>query len=190
MFKAVAQPIKATPGDTSNSSGGSSGSGGSTGGETVTLTQLGGIPVTLIGAPNGLPQLNSNSKIDKRFVDDNVANVIDKVSNKNISIHRLVVLDDNGYPEYADNSVRSHANRVVGISTTSALSGETLRIQHSGGITDPSFNFTVGPLFVGENGFLTSTPPDGTNATFSQLVGIATSPTELTMNLLTAYFLN
>lgn len=189
MFKAVAQPIKATPGDASGTSGGSSGSGGSTGGETVTLTQLGGIPVALIGAPNGLPQLDSNSKIDKRYVDDDVSNVIDKVCNKNISIHRLVVLDDDGYPEYADNTLREHANRVVGISTTSALAGETLRIQHTDGITDPSFNFTVGPLFVGVNGFLTSTPPDDTNATFSQLIGIATSPTELTMNLLTAYFL-
>ena len=189
MFKAVAQPIKATPGETSGTSGGSTGTGGSTGGETVTLSQLGGIPVALIGAPNGLPQLNSNSKIDKRYVEDSVANVIDKVSNKNISSHRIVVLDDDGYPEYADKNVRSHANRAVGISTTSALAGETLRIQHSGGIIDPSFNFTVGPLFVGIDGFLTSDPPDDTNATFSQLVGFATSPTELTINLLTAYFL-
>ena len=181
MFKSVTTPMIAKP--TGTTSGG-----GSSGGSTVTLAQLGGVPIALIGAPNGLPQLDANKKVNQQYLDSGSnSNIISKIATSNISIHRVIVLDANDHPVYADNNTLSHINRVVGVSTNSAAAGEALEIQYSGEIKDPSFNFTPGPIYVGENGFITTVLPTDINAEYLQQIGIATNATTITLNILTAY---
>ncbi len=185
MFKSVTTPITAKPMGTT--SGGSS-SGGTTEGSTVTLAQLGGVPISLIGAPNGIPQLDANKKVNQEYLDTaNNSNTIIKTAVSAISAHRIIVLDADDRPVYADSGLLSHINRVVGVSINSAAMGESLEIQYGGEIKDPSFNFTPGPIYVGTDGFITTVLPTDVTAEYLQQIGIATNATTIALNILTAY---
>jgi hypothetical protein len=50
---------------------------------------------------------------------------------------------------------------VIGISTTAGNTGETITIKTSGQITDASWNWTKGAIYLGANGVLTQTAPTG-----------------------------
>lgn len=86
------------------------------------------------------------------------------------------MLDADDRPVYADSGLLSHINRVVGVSINSAAMGESFfEIQYGGEIKDPSFNFTPGPIYVGENGFITTVLPTDVTAEYLQQIGIATN---------------
>lgn len=190
MLKVVNTPVSAKPTGTTSSSGSGSGSGGDT--SNITLASLGGVPLALIGAPNGLPQLDQNKKLNQQYLDlpDGNSNVITKIAPVSLSVHRVMIIDQNNSPGYADNNNVDHINRVVGVSVNSANAGGSLQIQQSGELTDPSFNLIPGPVYVGSNGFITTDIPDEQDAIFLQQIGIATSATTIVINIATAFKLN
>lgn len=82
------------------------------------------------------------------------------VASTSLSALRCITTDGSGLAKYA--TPDSLANAVViGISTTSASTGQNITIKTSGQITDASWNWTKGAIYLGANGSLTQTAPTG-----------------------------
>lgn len=82
------------------------------------------------------------------------------VASTSLSALRCITTDSSGLAKYA--TPDSFANAVViGISTTSASTGQNITIKTSGQITDASWNWTKGAIYLGANGVLTQTAPSG-----------------------------
>jgi hypothetical protein len=77
-----------------------------------------------------------------------------------ISALRCITTDSSGLAKYA--TPDSLANAVViGISTTAASTGQNITIKTSGQLSDASWNWTKGAIYLGANGVLTQTAPSG-----------------------------
>jgi hypothetical protein len=82
------------------------------------------------------------------------------VASTSLSALRCITTDSSGLAKYA--TPDSLANAVViGISTTAASTGQNITIKTSGQITDASWNWTKGAIYLGANGVLTQTAPTG-----------------------------
>jgi hypothetical protein len=82
------------------------------------------------------------------------------VASTSLSALRCITTDSNGLAKYA--TPDSLANAVViGISTTAASTGQNITIKTSGQITDASWSWTKGAIYLGANGSLTQTAPTG-----------------------------
>jgi hypothetical protein len=82
------------------------------------------------------------------------------VASTSLSALRCITTDGSGLAKYA--TPDSLANAVViGISTTAASTGQNITIKTSGQITDASWNWTKGAIYLGANGVLTQTAPTG-----------------------------
>jgi hypothetical protein len=82
------------------------------------------------------------------------------VASTSISALRCITTDSSGLAKYA--TPDSLANAVViGISTTSGNAGETITVKTSGQLTDASWSWTKGTIYLGSNGALTQTAPSG-----------------------------
>jgi hypothetical protein len=82
------------------------------------------------------------------------------VASTSLSALRCITTDSSGLAKYA--TPDSLANAVViGISTTAASTGQNITIKTSGQITDASWNWTKGAIYLGANGTLTQTAPSG-----------------------------
>jgi hypothetical protein len=78
----------------------------------------------------------------------------------------------------ADDAV--HIDLMLGITLTAAQAGEPVNVQRLGAIEDSGWNWEPGRVFLGANGALTQTPP---TSGFDVLIGSATSPTRIALNL-------
>ena len=84
------------------------------------------------------------------------------VASTSLSALRCITTDGSGLAKYA--TPDSLANAVViGISTTAANTGENITIKTSGQLTDASWTWTKGAIYLGSNGVLTQTAPTGGN---------------------------
>lgn len=105
-----------------------------------------------------------------------------------ISGHRVICTDSVGSPTYCDATIASHANIAIGISTMAATEfGADLSIQHAGILSEPSWNFMAGPVYVGVNGTLTQSLSE---CSFIQQVGVAITPTSIIVGLKPALVLS
>lgn len=80
------------------------------------------------------------------------------VARENIPAYSAVAIDSTGKGYLPDKDVIADANRVAGVATTSALTGESFVVLTDGTLLQAG-TWTMGPLYVGDNGALTSTPP-------------------------------
>lgn len=95
---------------------------------------------------------------------------------------RVLIATSNGEVIHADPTDTSHNGRVVGISTNSALSGETVNIQRFDTLDATGLSFTDGDaIYIGANGQLVNTAPVA--ATWWQIVGYAVSTTHIDIGL-------
>lgn len=74
----------------------------------------------------------------------------------------------------------THAGRVVGISLAAASAGASIAYVDDGPIDEPSWSFTPGPVWLGEQGQITQALP---SAGFTQIVGTAVTPTQIVVSL-------
>jgi hypothetical protein len=95
-----------------------------------------------------------------------------------ISGHRMVVLNTSLGVEYADNTTLDHSTRVLGLSLNAASIGDPVTIAHDVEVTEPSWNWVDGPIFLGEDGALIQSAPVSP-ALFSLCVGFSLSPTRM-----------
>ncbi len=101
-----------------------------------------------------------------------------------ISGHRIVTLDSQGKAIYASAAIAAHANRVVGMTTNAASTGDDLNIKKVGEVTEPSWNWQPDmPVYLDVDGFLTQTPPAFPEANFSVVVGFPISATTMFINI-------
>lgn len=75
-----------------------------------------------------------------------------------LSALRAVTLDNQGQVLYANNNTLANA-QVLGITVTAATSGFPVLVRAVGVLSDPSWNFTKGSIYLGSNGTLTQTAP-------------------------------
>lgn len=83
---------------------------------------------------------------------------ITAIAARNVGGHRAVYLDDDGEVEYADKTVAT-AYRVIGITASAANIGEVATVQTGGLMTEGSWSWVPGAIYVDETGTLTQTPP-------------------------------
>lgn len=79
-------------------------------------------------------------------------------SSTNLSALRAITTDANGKAKYASNDTIANA-MVIGISSTSANTGQNITIKTSGQMTDAFWNWSKGFVYLSTNGQLTQTPP-------------------------------
>jgi hypothetical protein len=102
--------------------------------------------------------------------------------------HRMVVLDDTGKAIYADNTLLSHANKVLGMTTGAVSMGDTATIQTGGEMTEPSWSWVLDtPIWLSSSGVLTQVAPV---TGFSLIVAFPVSATKAIISLREPIFLN
>lgn len=97
---------------------------------------------------------------------------------QDLSGHRAVY-SSAGTVLYASASNPLHVAAYLGITNGAAMNGATVDIVRTGGMSDPSFSFVPGPIYLGELGVLTQTEPL-TGMVFP--VGFAESATVIFLN--------
>jgi len=103
-----------------------------------------------------------------------------------LSAHRVVILTGSGvdYPNLAN---VENGDAILGITTSSAVTGSPAAYQFEGTMMDPSWSWTVGPIFCGASGVLTQTPP--LTGQWLRQVGSAVGPNTIEINLYPTYYL-
>ena len=77
-----------------------------------------------------------------------------------ISALRCITTNANGEAIYATPDTLANAV-VIGISTTSGSAGDTITVKTTGELSDASWSWTKGAIYLGANGTLTQTAPSG-----------------------------
>jgi hypothetical protein len=97
------------------------------------------------------------------------------VAGSDLSGHRVVEVFA-GVASYADYRAAQVARKRLGVTSGAAMSGSVARIRLSGRMVEPSWNWSDGPIFLGEQGALTQICPAIGNIV---QVARAISPTEI-----------
>lgn len=118
--------------------------------------------------PKGLPGADGGS-------------VTQLLAGTTLSGHRLVTKQSNDSVVYVDNTNTADTNRPYWLTLGSAISGAEIDLQFSGVVTEPSWAWTPGPLYLGTAGQLTQTVPVSP-AVFLAQVGFATSATSIVLD--------
>ena len=77
-----------------------------------------------------------------------------------ISALRCITTNSSGEAVYATPDTLANAV-VIGISTTAGSAGDTITVKTTGELSDASWNWTKGAIYLGANGVLTQTAPSG-----------------------------
>lgn len=102
------------------------------------------------------------------------------IAGMTLSGHRAVRAEA-GEAVYADCTVLTDAQQVLGITLGAAMAGASVDVQASGEMVEPSWSWTPGlPVFLGVNGLLTQTPPA---VGFQLIVAVAVSPTKIIVGI-------
>lgn len=129
-------------------------------------------------APDPHPQYLTQAEGDARYALSGAGLVL--TASGAISALRMVVADG-GNGRYPDTSAAADAGRVVGMSTTSAASGDPFGVLTKGEHVDAGWSWSPGPVFCGASGVLTQSPSTG----WVLEVGRALSATRLLVDVKT-----
>jgi hypothetical protein len=100
----------------------------------------------------------------------------------NLGGHRVVALVQGGI-NYATNTDLIYAKAALGITTGASSINTQCVATAEGEIIEPAWSWAVpGIIFLGESGLLTQSVPDSP-ALFSRVVGYATAPTKMFVNV-------
>lgn len=96
-----------------------------------------------------------------------------------LSGHRALILTASG-ADYPDLATAGDGERIVGLSTGAAALGGTVTLQLGGEMVESSWSWTPGPVFAGDDGVLTQSPPSGA---WLRQVAVAFAPTRMVIDL-------
>jgi len=105
---------------------------------------------------------------------------ITKIASTSIGGHRVVIASGSSGAAIADKDTPDHMHRVIGITKGAANSGSQVEIAGAGEMTEPSWSWSVGPVWLGSNGLMTQTPP---TTGFLLMIGTAIAPTVLMIKI-------
>lgn len=95
------------------------------------------------------------------------------VAGQTLSGHRLVTYQPDGRLVYASPDNPNHFTQSVWLTKNSAVEDDIMSLVAMGEVTEPSWSWTSGnSLYLGLNGVLTETPPNGVSV-FVRIVGNA-----------------
>lgn len=114
----------------------------------VPLPDTGAVAVPVPG-PAGPPGGGSGSSV-----------IVTGTAGVDLSGHQAVVRQADGTFVYADNTTPAHLALPVGITSGAATSGDQVQVVMFGELTEPSWTWAPGPIFLGAGGALTQTVPD------------------------------
>lgn len=97
-----------------------------------------------------------------------------------LSGHRLVMSTGSGKVGYVDAANAAHAGLALGITTGAAVDAASVDVQLVNEMVEPSWSWASGPVYAGANGIPTQ---DTSTLAFVQVIGIATEPTKLMINI-------
>lgn len=89
--------------------------------------------------------------------------------------HRVVRATSTGC-NYADSSDKTHIGKIIGITLAAYSQGADVEIHTHGEWPELSWNWALGPIYLGTNGLLTQTIP---TSGFVQQVATAIAPTRI-----------
>lgn len=96
-----------------------------------------------------------------------------------VIVGRHVVAVVDGLAYHASNDDPQRCRNALGVSLgAQTVIGQPVQIQSSGPLSEPSWNWAPGPVYLGQNGQLTQTPP-ATPGLFLKEIGIAKAPDTL-----------
>lgn len=98
---------------------------------------------------------------------------------ENLSGHRAIGGSGDGVRARSASDL-STLGQVVGVTLGSAVRGQEVQFQTSGEIVEPSWSWTPGRVWLGENGLLTQTLP---TQGYLQQIGVSNGPTKLIVNI-------
>jgi hypothetical protein len=102
---------------------------------------------------------------------------ITKTAGVSLGGHRAVVLNSSGEAIYADSSILTHRDKVLGVTTGAASATADATIRTYGELVEPSWTWTLDePVFLGLTGLLTQTVP---TSGFVQRIGFPLTATSL-----------
>ena len=105
----------------------------------------------------------------------------------NISGNQIVTFNDSGLIIQANNTIHTHANKVIGMAVGSTLIGDQVKIRPNGVITEPGWNWTLDiPIFLGTNGLATQIEPI---TGFSLILGFPITSTSMMLHIQEPIFL-
>ncbi len=97
---------------------------------------------------------------------------------ESLSGHRAVYATTGGV-RLSDANDSATCN-VLGVTLAAVIAGDQINVQTAGELSDPSFSFLVGPVYLGAAGLLTNTVPiSGSQVT----IGKAITPTRLVIEI-------
>lgn len=99
-----------------------------------------------------------------------------------LSGHRAVTPRADGTLEYASNTTPGHVHAPVWITTGAAAQGSPVDVVAYGALTEPSWSWAPGPLYLGAAGVLTQAPPTAPGALFLGHIGYATGATSVVVD--------
>ncbi len=99
---------------------------------------------------------------------------------ENLGGYRAVYADSN-YVYHADKDTATDRDKIVGITDSPYNINENAGIFVNGSVTNGSWSFTPGPVFVGTDGVLTQPEPTGT--AFIVKVGVAVNSTTIVIDV-------
>ncbi|MEU1550205.1 hypothetical protein [Nocardia sp. NPDC005745] len=103
--------------------------------------------------------------------------VVSGVAAVPLSGHRAVTRQPDGTLVYASADAPGHMHAPIWITTGAADAGAQATAVAFGEITEPSWAWTPGPLYLGLAGAITQIPPTAPSAYFLAQLGAATAPT-------------
>lgn len=100
------------------------------------------------------------------------------VAGENISGHSVIKVIG-GLAYQCDAATFGDTGKAIGIATGAALNGASISVQQGGQLTEPSWSWTEGPVYVGATGFLTQ---DLSGLVYLHQIGVALSATTVDVN--------
>jgi hypothetical protein len=100
-----------------------------------------------------------------------------------LSGHKVVLAGATGVAP-ASSTNFDHANRAIGITTGASSLGQTATVRREGEMTEPSWAWALGPVYLGADGALVQPAP---SAGFVQEVAIALTPSKILVNIRPSY---
>jgi hypothetical protein len=94
-----------------------------------------------------------------------------------LSGHRAVTQAPDGTLFYASNTEVGHVHAPIWLTLGAAIAGSSVEVLTYGVVSEPSWSWTPGPLYLGANGLITQVPPTAPGAVFIAQIGVAISPT-------------
>lgn len=129
----------------------------------------------------------SDTNVDVDLINAELASLEERKLDKFITVTALENVGGNravkaaiGGVEYPDRATLTDGPVVLGLTNAAALLGASVRVQYAGVMTEVTWAWAIGPVFVADNGNLTQAP---TAASWLRQIGVAIAPTKIEIDL-------